>query len=345
LAVPIELVFGGWISRQGLGDLKRYSIPVGVSFEYDISGHYESDRGPRIRYTRDEWGLRGSYRSLRDVEMVTVGGSTTDQRFLDDGETWQAVAERELRLLGRPLVIANAGVDGQSTVGHMYTLGNWLPLVPELSPRYVLFYVGINDVLRPRDRGDFDAKLDPSTWRAKSAIWQLVRTVRGSLAARTAKVTHGRMPRFQPSDFTETGLLGSEDQQRLATELTARFVVNLERLRETVRRSGASPIFVTQSAYAWNAGRGPPRGLNHRLEMQQHVLNFADISAPHKAMNLGLLDFCRRTGTTCIDLAGELVLGETDYYDFVHPTPRGAEKVGRYLAARLLDLLPPLPRS
>lgn len=344
LLVPIELIFGGWLGGGGIAALKRYSIPIGVSYEYDVSDHYVSGVGPRIRYTRDEWGLRASYGSPRDVELVTVGGSTTDQKYVDDSETWQAFMERELARLGRPMTIANAGVDGQSTVGHLFTLRNWLPLVPGLRPRYVLFYLGINDVLRPRDRGDYDAKLDRSSWRANSATWQLLRTLRANFAARSAKVTHGRMPRFADGDFTSRGLLAPDDERRLAADLTATFVENVAALRDETLRFGAVPIFVTQTAFAWNGGAGPPRGLDQRIEMHGHAMNFADVSALHQAMNRGLLDFCLKSATRCFDLASEVALEAGDYYDFVHQTPQGAAKIGRYLAARLADLPAEAPR-
>lgn len=340
LLIPVELIFGGWIRGRGIDELKRFSIPIGISYEYDVSGHYASDIGTRIRYSRDKWGLRGSYRSVADVRLVTVGGSTTDQKYLDDSETWQSFTERELARLGRPLVIANAGVDGQSTAGHLFTLRNWLPHVADLKPEYVLFYLGINDVLKPRDRGDYDAKLDPSTWRAKSATWQFLRTLRANFTARSAQVAHGRMPRFADSDFTGTGLLALEQRQRLAADLTSSFVANLASLRDATQQYGAAPIFVTQTAFAWNGGAGPARGLNQRIEMHGHAMNFADISALHQAMNRGLLDYCRQTSTVCIDLAGEVVLDRDDYYDYVHQTPRGAAKVGRYLAGKLAALLP-----
>lgn len=338
LLIPVELVFGGWLRDGGVDDLRRFSIPIGVRYEYDVSAHYTTEVGPRIRYTRDRYGLRGSYRSLADVALVTVGGSTTDQKFVDDRQTWQAYTERELARLGRPLTIANAGVDGQSTVGHLFTLHNWLPLVPELKPTYVLFYVGINDVLKPRDRGDYDAKLDPSAWRAKSAIWQFVRTVRANLTARDVKVSHGRMPRFTESDFTASGLLSPDDRQRLESELTRAFVANVAALREATLRYGATPIFVTQTAFAWNGGGGAPRGLDQRFVMHGQPMNYADISALHQAMNRALLTYCRQTATLCIDLAGELVLEADDYYDYVHQTPAGAEKVGRFLAGKLAAL-------
>ena len=167
LLVPVELIFGTWVRPMSLSDLKRFSIPVGTTFEFDTSALYTG--GPRnpIEYTRDEWGLRGTHGLPKNVDVLTVGGSTTEQRYLDDLATWQEVARRELQQQGRPLVLANAGVDGQSTIGHAFDFTYWFPLVPDLQPRVILFYVGANDVLRSERRSEFDSGLDAQSWRVQ----------------------------------------------------------------------------------------------------------------------------------------------------------------------------------
>src|SRR4029077_12552998 len=68
------------------------------------------------------------------------------QLYLPEEATWQAVLERSLRQTGRDVVVANAGLDGQSTIGMVADLELWIPYVPHLKPRLVLVYVGINDV-------------------------------------------------------------------------------------------------------------------------------------------------------------------------------------------------------
>lgn len=334
----IELLFGRWFGQFEVDDLRRFSIPIGVSYQYDVSSLYDSGAGPIIHYSRDRWGLRGFHRALSDIEVLTIGGSTTDQRFLDDAETWQAFAEQELARRGHPMVIANAGIDGQSTVGHLFNFKYWFPLLEDLKPKYVLFYIGINDVLRKSRRRQFDAKVDPSGWRVRSALWQLVRTVRGNLSARSLNVNHGRKPTLGDSDFTIGGLLGSDERTQLANELTSSFMTNVEELERAATALGALPVFVTQTAFAWQGGlKTEPRGLKHIIWLDRKM-NYADVSFLHQRMNKQLLDHCRVHSLTCIDLASELRFEATDYYDYVHLTPVGSAKVGRYLASKLVLL-------
>jgi hypothetical protein len=337
LLIPVELIFGTWIRPMQLGDLKRFSIPIGTSFQFDTSSLYESGARNPVRYSRDQWGLRGTHRSLGDIDLLTVGGSTTDQRYLDDAATWQAVAQEQLRRKGRALVIANAGVDGQSTIGIGFNFRFWFPLLADLRPKTVLFYVGINDVVRDRDRGYFDGRVDATHWRVRSATVQLFLTVRSNIRARHVRVWHGRK-RPDPSAFTEQGLLDPQERLEIARQSAGSFRLNIEGLRQSALASGARPIFMTQTALGWNGDRSPPRGLKETVESHGRMLNYADVAFVHQSLNRTLLDFCGETRTTCFDLGNDVKFDADDYYDYLHNTPRGAEKIGRYLADRLAEL-------
>ena len=333
LLVPVELIFGNWIRPFALRDLRRFSIPSGVTYTFDPTVLYPADTHVAT-YSRDEHGLRGATHSLSDIDIVTVGGSTTDQRYLDDAWTWQAVTERELARLGSPLIVTNAGVDGQSTVGHEFNFRNWFPLLKGLQPKIVLFYTGINDVLRVQDRDQYDRSLDTSTWRTKSALFQVYRVLRGNLRARQAGVTHGRsLP--GPEDFTDQGLLTDAERNELATTVTSAFLSHVDTLKKHVHDWSAVPVFVTQTAFGWNADRKPPRGRRAEVRIHGRVANFADVAFLHQHLNRGLMTYCEAQRMTCFDLTSDVAFASDDYYDPLHNTPRGAEKIGRYLAERL----------
>jgi lysophospholipase L1-like esterase len=337
LLAVVELVLGNWVRPMTLRDLRRFSIPIDVTYTFDPSALYPTDGVTTASYSRDAWGLRGSGHALSDIDVVTLGGSTTDQRYLDDSKTWQAVAEREMRATAWPLLFTNAGVDGQSTVGHAFNFRYWFPLLDGLRPRIVLFYVGINDVLRGDDREAFDRSVDATAWRAKSVLFQFYKVVRGNLRAREVGVTHGRSRR-DPSEFTMQGELDPGVRETLARDITHSFVTRAGGLREDVERWGALPVFVTQTAHGWNADHAPPRGLKDRVRTHGHVVNFADVAYLHQHLNRGLMAYCAEAGVACFDLAAEVAFDADDYYDPLHNTPAGAEKIGRYLAERLSTL-------
>ena len=341
LMVLVELFFGNWVRPMNIGDLKRFSIPINVHYTYDVSTLYGDPARPNnIQYTRDQWGLRGDFRDLAEVDVLTVGGSTTDQKFLDDRQTWQSFTQKEMAARGVGQTFANAGVDGQSTAGHLFDFDNWFNLLPQLKPKTVLFYVGINDVMKTASRGDYDGSLDAQSWRVKSALWQIVRLVRGGMNARAAQVVHGRKQTYTDADFTSEGMLDAATRQELASQLSTRFLHNVDLLTERSRAIGARPVFVTQNAYGWNAGGGDPRGIRQStpVRIHEHEMNYADVSYLHQQLNAALMRHCAKRKLDCIDMAREIKLESDDYYDWLHTAPSGAAKIGAYLAPRLAAL-------
>lgn len=116
LLAIVELIFGGWIIERNV--LANYNIVFSKTYHFDVSKIYPE--GGNVTYTRDQYGLGvGEIRSAGFAEILTVGGSTTDQRYLSDGLTWQDAMYAELSKSGLQLTIANAGIDGQSTFGHL----------------------------------------------------------------------------------------------------------------------------------------------------------------------------------------------------------------------------------
>ena len=136
------------ISDLVLGDWFRKKTPVadvpasiwGREITYDASMITGQNR---VVYKRDAKG----YRNIQDYGMnnivLTIGGSTTDQRYVTEGRTWQ---DELNKLFAYSYQFVNGGIDGQSTYGHLFSINNWHS--KELAPqkvRAVVFYFGIND--------------------------------------------------------------------------------------------------------------------------------------------------------------------------------------------------------
>src|SRR3954452_3242831 len=129
----IELAFGDWRAR--------YMPPLGavVDRTYVYRQSLYEPAGD-IVYSRDKYGLRGVHEPLSRVQLVTVGGSTTDQRYIEDSQTWQEVLRSRTGI-----AVANAGSDGMSSFGHIVAVREWLHELPGFSPRYYLHYLGATD--------------------------------------------------------------------------------------------------------------------------------------------------------------------------------------------------------
>ena len=57
---------------------REANILRNFQFSYDISQLYVSD-SPNVDYVRNQYGLRDSCVSPAEIEILTIGGSTTDR--------------------------------------------------------------------------------------------------------------------------------------------------------------------------------------------------------------------------------------------------------------------------
>jgi len=329
--VAIELIFGAWLSRDPLDHL---ALPRDVAVEVDASGLYPG--GGPFPYRRDHWGLRGSGTDPARIEILTVGGSTTNQLYLPEAQTWQAVMADRLAAAGRPAVVGNAGIDGQSTIGHLVNFDSWFTNVPGLHPRLVVLYVGINDAALGGLSVDSLSFSSVHKWfRHNSALFRLGRTVQGAIEARRARLTHAAVD-FEHAVWTDRPNTPDNRTAHPAADPAA-YAARLRALVERVRAIGALPVLVTQSRGDYRrAADGTLLGL-----VGEDRLNGVDQGRLLAEINATTLVVCAETGAVCLDLAGELAFAPGDFYDHVHSTPQGAAKIGAWLAERLRPLLSP----
>ena len=79
----IEAIFGSWFRAPNLWGLSIYR---NKDWTFEASELYTG--GNTVNYKRDYYGLRGDYGETRDIEILTLGGSTTDERFVTESKTW-----------------------------------------------------------------------------------------------------------------------------------------------------------------------------------------------------------------------------------------------------------------
>jgi lysophospholipase L1-like esterase len=291
------------------------------------------------------YGLRGSGIDPARISILTIGGSTTNQLYLPDEATWQAALERSLRQTGHDGVVANAGVDGQSTVGMIADLELWFPNVPHLKPHLVLAYLGINDVYisgpahvaagaqpaqRQRDSlrfSRFNRELEQ-----RSALVGLWTTVAGSIQASRAQLHHHRED-FVRAQWTDQPAQPGWQAEQLEANLAA-YKDRLVRIAGLIERMGAVPVFVTQTRADYRLENGRLTGIT-----AVDGPNGVDQGRLLGRFNAATMEVCRGRHMACLDLATDLRFGDGDFYDYEHNTPQGAEKIGQWLAGKLAVLM------
>jgi len=338
LALVAEAVFGSWFSDSSYGSL---NLPRNVTSYYDTSGLYAG--GGKVRYSRDEHGLRGDYTDPSRIDILTIGGSTTNQLYVDDEQTWQAHLRRFLAAAGHPAVVVNAAVDGQSTRGHIALFDRWFPSIPNLHARWILAYVGINDTaVDGAEQWDQMESPEPSRrlryWILNnSALYNLFRTARGMFKAYNAKLVHGT-PIYDGQTWERFLPVGESPPAASRAADLAAFEDRLRRLVRRIREAGAEAILVSQPTAEFRIRDGwvwvvrQPNG----------VLDSGGYETM-AAFNRVTMTVCRELEAICLDLAAAVAFGDGDFYDRLHNTPQGTEKIGRHLADRLQEHLAPSP--
>lgn len=337
LVLVLELVFGDWFHPN---KVDRLNLVRDCQKRYDAS--YLYDGANQIVYTRDKWGLRGKYPSLGDIDIITLGGSATDQRYVTDGSTWQDVIAREFAAEGKDVSVVNAGVDGQSTFGHIKDFDWWFPTLPNFKPRYVLFYVGGNDIYKGQS-SEFDDLVNnkPPTWKTHvkecSAIYRLANTAYGVYEARHVhKISHRKEP-FGSWEWTTQPLVS--DHHALVAERLAIYQKAVAMLAAKTRAIGATPIFVTQSLSAYRFREDGQVEGRARTEMYESTLiNGVDLYDIMREFWAVTMEECTKAGGVCVDAGNEMRWQPGDFYDVIHNTPQGDDRLGKYLHDRLRDL-------
>lgn len=338
--VIIELLWGAWLNPK---NLNRLNLIKDQALKYDVSGLYET-ASPIIKYSRDKYGLRGTYGDdPSQIDLLTVGGSTTDLRYISDDSTWQNVLQKQFASIGTPIVVANAGVDGQSTFGHIKDFDWWFPYVPGLKPGYILFYIGLNDFYKYKDENsDYNALVYPgrhslvAAIRENSALWHLARTIRGAYRATVVLKLGHRKVDFAMVQWTR------EPLQNNYVFMSSRLDAYAQRLRILVDRTrnlNSKAIFVTQPSRQFRPTQSGVQGRADVSTYEGRQINGVDYYNIMRQFNDVMEAVCRETNTFFIDLAAQSGWEDGDFYDFAHMTPRGARKLGLYLFEKLRPIV------
>ena len=349
VAIAVELMFGAWLDSVRASTLWQLSIYRNVDWKFSAAHLY--GRQDPVVYRRDRFGLRGAYGRPSDVDILVVGGSSTDQRFITEGETWSDILRDCLTSHGQHADVANAGVAGQSSRGHIRNFEAWFNGIAGLRPKYTLVYLGVNERFLEDHTSNDDVRAysesDLPLWleriKLNSAIYNIYRTISGNIAAYRAGIHYlqnGSGPRSLASVEIDRRYRANEGNSvaaaavgesprfielrgELRDELSA-YHERLERLYATINSFGSRPIFVTDIEGSYRIADGIISGDLDRFYVMRA---FADVT----------LEFCNQVAVACIDLDRNFHVSDGDFYDIVHSTPLGSRKIGDYVCQRLLD--------
>ena len=310
---------------------KEANILRNINFIYDISELYKGE-SKKIHYIRNQYGLRDSCESISEIDILSVGGSTTDQRYVTLASTYQLVLEKHLEhSIDGFGCVSNAGVDGHSTWGHLFAFEHWFPLLPQLKPKIILLYIGINDAdfLRVGPALGFDIVgsggfksffKDLEIFRALTPIYQFLgQSFDNGFAAYSGHAVR----KYTDAEYTVNQI---NDQTLVLAENNAiAFHGRMLKLLDHIASFDALPLCVTQPHRLVKKKDGALFGLKDAMAEGFSGLDY-DYSL--RLINKMILKVC---GENTIDLYNHN-FSEEHFYDGVHTTASGSEEIGKEIA-------------
>jgi lysophospholipase L1-like esterase len=360
----------------------RVLVPNRRATTYPQPPHIVGISGPS-QYSTNEIGMRArpwppERRAV--YRILAVGGSTTQDVYLDDAEAWTAVLERELAVTpgAADVWIGNVGKSGLSARDHAVQVPRLLSQHPQIDA--ILVLAGANDLLTTLSQGDtyrqppsigepsaqqkqtlraFDVvprrlvdqkDLAGLAWYRRTGIWQGLRLARANLMARRKA-----SPRTQDS----TGAIYStwRKYRRDAPQLIEQ-VSNLDAALEEYERNltsiiqsaaaGKTRLVLLTQPMIWRPRMSPEEeqrlwlgGVGDFMSGPGHsYYTPAALAEGMQRFNERLMAICARHRVECFDLAAQVPRDTLLYYDDAHYTEEGARAVARAVATYLKGSAP-----
>lgn len=294
---------------------------------------------PRVDLRTNAIGLRGEDpppAGSPRTRVITIGGSTTLNRFASHEKSWPGQLAEKLKVDVPDVWLNNAGLDGNTTYGHRMLLEQY---IFELKPDYVLFLIGVNDVGRAAENhydGFTESALRDMVIEKSEllstlqVIWRATRAKRRGLSNTPLDFT--QLPRKEyPAEYVAKL---HKDLDPLLPGYEARVRALLAGCRER----GIEPVLITQPAL-WGDLVDPTLGIP-----LGDIDSEAGAEVPSNARMrwAGLErynDVTRRVGqelgVLTVDLARQLPKDSALYFDWIHYSLPGNEQVATIVAQEL----------
>lgn len=283
-------------------------------------------------------------REPTEVRIAAIGGSTVECAALPDDKRWPAVLAELLQkeLPGRRVTVLNLGLSAMDTRTHLATMCQH---VPSLDVDMVVFMLGANDLSRVAQPEfsllssvDFYEPATPG--KALRELLRQTQIGRHLDAWKERRAPAARSTPYYEKQAKHRAALPELDRAlQLGEPALAGYATSIVTLAGICRELGITPVFTTQPTMLTRTPTPAEEATLWGFDFDDHRVPaavFVDLLA---ALNQRLLATCADRGYAAVDLAARIPKGLGCFYDQVHFTETGAQKVAAELAPVVLDLL------
>jgi len=302
-----------------------------------------------IIHTKNSLGFRGPEKPQEGIpntlSIIAVGGSTTECLYLPDGKDWPAIVGDSLKTRFSRVWINNAGLDGHSTFGHIVLMKEYI--LP-LRPKIVLFLVGRNDIGNTGDSGfessHIKSRISFSSFEnflkslsAHSELASLGLNVYRYFRAKSQGLPHAVVHLSPEKTLPYPG----KDLEQTLEFHKKNFIPWYEKRLETLitlcEKNNILPIFITQPAL-FGPGIDPVTNADLAGIAVEGDVGY-DAWMLLELYNETTRRICKKMQVYLIDLAKEMPKNSAYYYDYLHYTIEGSQKVAEIIFHHLVPYL------
>ena len=317
-------------------------LPANRVFVFENTHIGQLDR--HITCTKNRMGFRGPAPPAdlsAHTSILAVGGSTTECRLLNDGHDWPTLTGQKLQChfpKGK-IWMNNAGLDGHSTFGHLILLKNYLCT---MHPDYLLFLTGINEMGRDDLFAEDQAivlshSFSLTDWLKKnSETIVLANNIYRSIKAFRVDLAHGNLNLNKCNTFIPRPVQVDSLFAAHRPYISA-YKNRLETLVGHTIACGARPVLMTQPLLFGNA-TDPATGVN-LATVKTKFFNGKTYWQLLQRYNDATRHLARQMKLPLIDLARQMPKDSRYFYDAMHFTNDGSEKVSDIVYKDLIKIL------
>ncbi|MDA9181400.1 hypothetical protein N9O44_02280, partial [Gammaproteobacteria bacterium] len=310
-----------------------------IDIEIDSNNYYPSNH--KISYIRNDYGLRTDCENPQNINIVIMGGSTTDQRYIDFENTFSYLLQEKLSYSSKNVYcVANAGVDGHKLLSHINSLENWFPLIPSFNPSYYVLNVGINDAVLTENVPSKNSVINTFYSRMKFAVirnsylYSFFKKIHNLIRINTNRYGVLTHKKGIENDFEYSAIKKSNEFKDDIIKNSISFGKNFNDLINHIKSRGSKPICITQKALFTKNGKG----ISKAFPYKNNYLNGLDLQYSLNLINSQMKLICSNEDAIIVDIENTHFT-ENDFYDFVHHNPQGSKKLADKIFTIIKDQL------
>lgn len=312
-------------------------------------------------------GIRGDELPGKNTyQLLAVGGSTTECKYLDQTEAWPQLLQTILnrRSTSSGYWVGNIGQSGRTTRENLIQIKYLLPQLPEIDT--VILLAGINDLGMRLMQGDdyhpdylstpegqdsvirraFIHRVNRNPFRPYfklSRLWLLLENLFPPKQSRPTDENKDLIEDQVGENYVRrrSRRLRSPTCDRLPELSTAldEYQRNLNEIIDLVERQGRRLIMTTQP-FIWRPGLSPQEKLFLWVgggPGGKYYYSIEALASGMKAYNQKMIEVCRKRGIEYIDISSDFPQDLTVFYDDVHFNEKGSRLMAERLAEYILN--------